>query len=133
MAFLDLKTGSLSFEDGLCLQGGMETAGLNVAAAGEREWLLDSRAVPGGRIAPLLGVEKGRLRYVLLHVSDIAGRAPRDSTRQREFLFGLLGLKDPCPDTMACVCMRAPFGSVSVLTQPYSGASGALIQYGTEE
>lgn len=49
--------------------------------------------------------------------------------RQRAFLMRRLHLKDPCPDTMASVRVRCPFGELLVSTDPYTGQSAALISY----
>lgn len=133
MAFFDCDTGRIVFEDGLTLEGGMEVAGLEVLAVGQEEIALGFHAAPGGRVAALLGVGEGRLRSVTLTVGEAAGRRMPDSARQREYLFSLLNLRDPCPDTMGSVCVSAPFGRLLLVTQPYTGAFSALIQYHQEE
>lgn len=133
MAFFDCDTGRITFEDGLTLEGGMEVAGLEALAVGQEEMALGSHAAPGGRVAALLDVRAGRLHSVTLTVGEAAGRRLPDSARQREYLLGLLNLRDPCPDTMGSVCVTAPFGQLLLVTQPYTGAFSALIQYHQEE
>ena len=61
------------------------------------------------------------------------GRERPGMDRQRAFLMRRLHLKDPCPDTMASVRVRCPFGELLVSTDPYTGQSAALISYMPED
>lgn len=70
---------------------------------------------------------------VTLYVSAAGGRERPGMDRQRAFLMRRLHLKDPCPDTMASVRVRCPFGELLVSTDPYTGQSAALISYMPED
>lgn len=129
MAFFDRETGSVTFPDGLVLEAGMDASALEAACRSQREIALAPRDVPGGQVGALVGVEDGRICYVQLSVAAITGRTQSGGARQREFLLQLLGLRDPCPHSLSCVRFTAPFGSLWLLTQPYTGAFSALIQY----
>lgn len=129
MAFFNRETGCITFPDGLVVQAGMDASALEALYRNQRELVLAPRSVPGGQVGALVGVEDGRISYVLLSVSAVTGRVHAGGARQREFLLELLGLRDPCPQSLSCARFTAPFGSVWMLTQPYTGAFSALIQY----
>lgn len=129
MAFFDIETGRITFPDGMVLEAGMEASGLEATHRSQRELVLAPRRVTGGEVGALVGLEQERIAYVQLSVAAIAGRMQAGGARQREFLLQLLGLRDPCPDSLSCARFAAPFGSVWMLTQPYTGGFSALIQY----
>ena len=108
---LDIDTGTLTFSNGLRLEALMAPAAL----------------------APVCLFQEGALVAVTLYVSAAGGRERPGMDRQRAFLMRRLHLKDPCPDTMASVRVRCPFGELLVSTDPYTGQSAALISYMPED
>ena len=99
----------------------------------DRELFLEPCPVTGGTLAPVCLFQEGALVAVTLYVSAAGGRERPGMDRQRAFLMRRLHLKDPCPDTMASVRVRCPFGELLVSTDPYTGQSAALISYMPED
>ena len=113
---LNIDTGTLTFSNGLRLEALMAPAALSgrYATLRDRELFLEPCPVTGGTLAA-------------------GGRERPGMDRQRAFLMRRLHLKDPCPDTMASVRVRCPFGELLVSTDPYTGQSAALISYMPED
>ena len=127
---LDIDTGTLTFSNGLRLEALMAPAALS----GRYATLRDRPCpVTGGTLAPVCLFQEGALVAVTLYVSAAGGRERPGMDRQRAFLMRRLHLKDPCPDTMASVRVRCPFGELLVSTDPYTGQSAALISYMPED
>lgn len=132
---LNIDTGTLTFSNGLRLEALMAPAALSgrYATLRDRELFLEPCPVTGGTLAPGLSVSGGGTGGGDA-VRERRGR-PRAAgmDRQRAFLMRRLHLKDPCPDTMASVRVRCPFGELLVSTDPYTGQSAALISYMPED
>ena len=124
---LNIDTGTLTFSNGLRLEALMAPAALSGRYATLRD------PVTGGTLAPVCLFQEGALVAVTLYVSAAGGRERPGMDRQRAFLMRRLHLKDPCPDTMASVRVRCPFGELLVSTDPYTGQSAALISYMPED
>lgn len=134
MMFLTPETGELRFPGGLSLRAGMEAREidphLRSLPGQEAVFCLPQLPVEGGLLAPVCVLEDGRLAAVRLTAAAVTGRHETPGERQRAFLFALLGLKDPCPDTRQSVQVTAPFGSLTLYTDPVTGQAGALVEYG---
>ena len=128
---LNIDTGTLTFSNGLRLEALMAPAALSGRYATLRG--LEPCPVTGGTLAPVCLFQEGALVAVTLYVSAAGGRERPGMDRQRAFLMRRLHLKDPCPDTMASVRVRCPFGELLVSTDPYTGQSAALISYMPED
>lgn len=137
MAFLSGETGEILFRDRLLLgpdTSEQQLAELGIAMEdGNGCRCLKPHPVRGGTLAPVLTLEKGRIRAITLHVAMIGIRQDADTDRQRSFLFQTFGLKDPCPDTRGSLRVCYPFGDVLLSTDPYTGGSCARLIYAEDE
>lgn len=134
MPFLNMDSGDLVFSDGFCLRAGMSAQELTADQAvppldGEAVLLLPARGVRGGSVAPVCEFQHNGLCRVTLAVDTVGGRTERNAGRQRAFLFSLLCLRDPCPDTRRCVRVRCPFGEALLFSDPYTGYASARLLY----
>ena len=133
MTFFNPDTGELCFAGGLCLTGNMDVQAIDphFRYAGQQEavYCLPALAVEGGALAPVLTLNENGLSVLRLTAATVTGRQQTPGERQRAFLFGLFGLKDPCPDTQQPVRIKAPFGHLTLYTDPVSGQAGALVEY----
>lgn len=133
MIFLTPETGEICFPDGLCLRAGMQPREIDPHLRShpgqEAVFSLPAMAVEGGSLAAVCVLNDAGLHTVRLTAAAVTGRQQTPADRQRAFLFGLLGLKDPCPDTRQSVSIKAPFGRLTVYTDPVSGQAGALVEY----
>ena len=133
MTFFDPETGRLCFEDGLCLQGGMDVRQidphLRFTGTQEAVYCLPALAVEGGRLGAVCTADETGLRRVMLTVASVTGRQQTPGERQRAFLFERFRLSDPCPDTLQNVRITAPFGTLTLYTDPVTGQAGALVEY----
>ena len=133
MMFLTPETGEIRFPGGLCLRGGMEARQIDPHLRShpgqETVFCLPRLAVEGGSLAAVCLVGDHGLHTVRLTAVSVTGRQQTPGERQRAFLFGLLGLTDPCPDTRQSVRVKAPFGKVTLYTDPVTGQAGALVEY----
>lgn len=139
MPFFDEKSGALTFDEGLRLIPHMEKEALLAALKKARGASPDLGAsgivafpacrARGGLLAPICTLKEGRLSAVSLVVQAVSqGRAPT-AAEQRGFLFLLLCLKDPCPDTLRNCVFKAEGATVSISTDPRLGGALARIQY----
>ncbi len=133
MMFLTPDTGEIRFPDGLCLRAGMQAREIDPHLRShpgqEAVFTLPRMAVEGGSVAAVCVLDDGGLHTVRLTAAAVTGRQQTPADRQRAFLFGLLGLKDPCPDTQQTVRVKAPFGRVTMYTDPVTGQAGVLVEY----
>lgn len=133
MRFLNAETGALSFPDGYHVLPGMPAKALNdrfqTPAENDLTLCLKARDIDGGSVALICVVSPDGLKCVTLTPCAVAGRADAGADRQRAFLFAALGLKDPCPDTRRVVRVRCAFGTVTLSTDPYTGAAAARLDY----
>ena len=133
MQFFNPHTGEMHFPCGLCLRGGIPAEqidpNLRALPGEDTAFCLPHLAVEGGALAPVCTLGEGGLAAVRLTAVSVNGRQQTPGERQRAFLFGLFGLKDPCPDTQQPVRIRAPFGHLTLYTDPVSGQAGALVEY----
>lgn len=133
MSFLHPETGELAFSDGLRLCGGMPCEALGLSSGQSGLIRLESRAVPGGRLIPLVRIEGGVIRSVFLSVSSIGGHSIRSAAKQRAFLFSRLSLQDPCPDALAPVLIHCPFGEITFSSEPHTGRVEACLIYAARQ
>lgn len=133
MPFMDAQTGRMTFLDGLSLYSGMPAQEINERFQNpiERDitLCLKERPVEGGSLAPVCVLDAHGLRCVTLYAHSPAGRQDAGADRQRAFLFAVLRLKDPCPDTRRAVKVRCAFGTVLIDTEPYTGVAAARLEY----
>lgn len=133
MMFLTPETGEIRFSGGLCLRAGMSAREIDPHLCSlpgqDAVFCLPQLAVEGGSLAPVCVVGDSGLHTLRLTAVSVTGRQQTPGDRQRAFLFRLLGLEDPCPDTQQSVQVQAPFGRVTVYTDPVTGQAGALVEY----
>ncbi len=133
MMFLTPETGEIRFSGGLSLRAGTGAREidphLRTLPGQDTVFCLPRLAVEGGSLAPVCILDDGGLHTVRLTAVSVTGRQQTPGDRQRAFLFGLLGLKDPCPDTQQSVRVKAPFGTLTIYTDPVTGQAGALVEY----
>ncbi len=133
MTFFDPETGRLCFEDGLCLEGGMDVREidphLRYTGPHEAVYCLPGLLVEGGRLGAACTVDEAGLHTVRLTVASVTGRQQTPGERQRAFLFERFRLSDPCPDTLQTVRIKAAFGKLTLYTDPVTGQAGALLEY----
>lgn len=133
MSFFNPETGEMQFSNGLCLRGGMPVDAidphLRYTGSQEAVYCLPPLAVEGGSLGAVLTADPNGLRSLRLMVASITGRHQVPGERQRAFLFDLFRLADPCPDTQQNVRLKAPFGRLTLYTDPVTGQAGALLEY----
>ena len=133
MTFFNPETGEMRFPGGLCLRSGMEAREMDphFRFTGEQEavFCLPAQTVAGGSAGVVCIVDGGGLRAVRLTGVAVTGRQQTPGERQRAFLFGLFRLKDPCPDSLQSVRVKAPFGRLTLYTDPVTGQAGAMVEY----
>ena len=133
MRFFDPDTGEVCFPGGLCLRGGIAAEqidpNLRSLPGEDTVFCLPALAVEGGALAPVCVLDGSGLASLRLTAVSVNGRQQTPGERQRAFLFGLFGLKDPCPDTQQPVRIKAAFGYLTLYTDPVSGQAGALVEY----
>lgn len=133
MKFFTPETGEIRFPGGLSLRGGMPARAIDphfcCPPGREAVFCLPRLAVEGGSLAPVCLLAEDALRTVRLSAVSVTGRQQTPGERQRAFLFALLGLADPCPDTQQTVRIKAAFGYLTLYTDPVSGQAEALVEY----
>lgn len=133
MTFFDPQTGDMCFTGGLCLKGGMDVrqidSHLRHTGAQDAVYCLPGLPVEGGRLAAVLTAGAQGLHTIRLTVASVTGRQQTPGERQRAFLFERFQLSDPCPDTLQNVRITAPFGRLTLYTDPVTGQAGALVEY----
>lgn len=133
MRFFNPDTGEVRFPGGLCLRGGIPAEqidpNLRSLPGEDTVFCLPALAVEGGALAPVCVLAENGLSVLRLTAVSVSGRQQTPGERQRAFLFGLFGLKDPCPDTQQSVRIKAPFGHLTLYSDPVSGQAGALVEY----
>lgn len=137
MRFFNPETGEMLFSDGLCLRGGMPVDAIDphLCYTGTQEavYCLPALAVEGGSLGVVLTADRDGLRTARLTAVSVTGRQQTPGERQRAFLFDLFRLSDPCPDTRQNVRLKAPFGRLTLHTDPVTGQAGALVEYARNE
>lgn len=133
MMFFNPDTGEMRFPEGLCLRGGMDAREIDphFRFTGDQEavFCLPAQTVEGGSTGVVCIVDGQGLRAVRLAGVSVTGRQQTPGERQRAFLFGLFRLKDPCPDSLQSVRVKAPFGKLTLYTDPVTGQAGAMVEY----
>ncbi|MBP3649237.1 MAG: hypothetical protein J6K73_05600 [Clostridia bacterium] len=133
MKFFNPETGEIRFADGLSLRGGINVrqidSHLRHTGGPEAVYCLPPLAVEGGSLAAVCMADADGLHAVRLTVASVTGRQQVPGERQRAFLFERFQLSDPCPDTLQNVSIRAPFGRLTLYTDPVTGQAGALVEY----
>lgn len=133
MLFFNPETGEMNFSDDLCLRGGMPVHAIDphlcYTGAQEAVYCLPQLAVEGGSVGVVLTADGDGLATVRISAVSVTGRHQTPGERQRAFLFHLFRLTDPCPDTQQNVRLKAPFGRLTLYTDPVTGQAGALVEY----
>ncbi len=139
MPFFDDQSGALTLPTGHQLTGRMPKAEVLRAleSLSPRETLLEenrtipfpSLDVPGGRVALLAFLAHGLLKHVHIFPTGIGQKTVLTAEQQRAFLFSLVRLKDPCPDTGRSCQITCPFGSLGLSTDPRTGFATLRLSY----
>ena len=133
MRFFSPESGEMQFQSGLRLRGGMpvEQMDPHLRYGGHQEavYCLPGLLVEGGSLGAVCVADENGLRAVRLTVASVTGRQQVPGERQRAFLFERFRLSDPCPDTLQNVSISAPFGRLTLYTDPVTGQAGALVEY----
>ena len=133
MRFFSPESGEMQFQSGLRLRGGMPVEQmdppLRYSGGQEAVYCLPGLPVEGGRLAAVLTAGAQGLHTIRLTVASVTGRQQTPGERQRAFLFERFQLSDPCPDTLQNVSVSAPFGRLTLYTDPVTGQAGALVEY----
>jgi len=139
MPFLDAKSGTLTFENGVRLVSHMEKvelldalrkAGGNAPDKGESGVVaFPACPVAGGTLAILCVLREDRLQSVSLTVVSVGQKAAPSAEQQRAFLFLCFGAKDPCPDTQRNCELSCQFGSITLCTDPRVGSAIGRLSY----
>lgn len=130
MALLNWETGEVAFDGGPCFSALMPADVLDGRLRGMQEtlWRSGLLKVSGGSLCAVGTVEDGVLSRLALEVCEANGKT--DAAKARAFLFGALGLKDPCPDTLSGVTLKCAFGQVQLCSDALTGRTTAIICYG---
>jgi hypothetical protein len=139
MPFIDEHSGTITLAKGCILSAHMPAKDVLTALRmrnGTSEDLGEGGMIPfpacpvkGGVIAAIAFLENGLLSAVNLSVVAIGQRGSASAEQERAFLFSLLRLRDPRPDTQRTCQLAYTFGSVMVSTDPRTGRALARVLY----
>ncbi|MCL1855534.1 MAG: hypothetical protein FWF86_07355 [Clostridia bacterium] len=139
MPFLDAKSGTLTFDNGVRLFSHMEkaelleilhTAGGDAPDKGKSGVLaFPACPVPGGMLAVLCMLRDDRLQTISVTVVSVGQKTEPSAEQQRAFLFHCFAVKDPCPDTRRNCDLSCEFGSITLCTDPRVGSAIGRLSY----
>jgi len=139
MPFLDVKTGMLTFENGVRFISHMDKAelletlreaGCNSPDEGACSVIaFPSCPVAGGMLAAFCILWEERLQSVSLTVTSVGQKTAPSAEQQRSFLFHCFAVKDPCPDTQRNCELSCEFGIITLCTDPRGGSAIGRLSY----
>ena len=140
MCGLDENTGEITLSDTFSIRGSMPwkqlQKGLEIHTG--KHCFVDHQRKPSVILSHMFAMEQlqaagicslqnGELRVITFHVTGGA------ADEQRKALFRWIGAPDPCPEMMPNVCLRYPFGTAWIATDPRSGDMSLRITYAVKE